>query len=303
MVRSGNLTATRAEILQLVSGAAAIVSDVTVCIDEEVLNRAGEQLKVVANFAVGFDNIDLDACAVRGVVVTNTPGVLTAATAELAVALTLAATRGLSQAEAELRAGRWSTWDPSAYCTPQVSGATVGVIGMGRIGTEYARMMKVFGTEILYCSRSPKPDIAGTLDAQRVSVPELLSRADIISVHVSASSSNRHLIDADALALVKPMAVLVNTSRGSVVDSQAVATALREQRLWGAGLDVYEFEPSVPRELLEAPRAVLLPHIGSATRPARDDMAKLVAHNVVSILQGQGAVTPVPCEPRQTRVK
>lgn len=292
-MRVGGLNVTRAQLRRLVAGAEAIVPDPTVLVDDELLDWCGEQLKVVANFGVGFDNIDLDACERRGITVTNTPKVLDTATAELAVALTLAATRLMSDAEADLRAGRWGTWDPSAYCGPAITGATVGVVGMGRIGKEYARMMKVFAGEILYSARSNKPEAEQSVGARKVDLTDLLRAADIISIHVPALPSTYHLIDRDALRLVKPTAVLVNTSRGSVVDSKAVAEALRDQRLWGAGLDVFETEPEVPKELLEAPHAVLLPHIGSATLRAREDMATLTAQNVIGVLENDRPVTPV----------
>jgi glyoxylate reductase len=247
----------------------------------------------VANFAVGYDLIDVAACAERGIVVTNTPGVLTSATAELAVTLSLAAARGLFDASADLRAGKWSNWKPGAYCGPQVSGSLVGVVGMGRIGEEYARMMRGLGAEIAYWNRSPKPAVEAELGARRLELVELMERADIISVHAAATPATHHLIDAELLEGVKPTAVLVNTARGSVVDEHAVATALREERLWAAGLDVFEREPEVSRDLLEAPRAVLLPHIGSSTWRARNEMSQLVARNVIAVLDGKPPLTPV----------
>jgi glyoxylate reductase len=293
-VRSGGLDAGRAEILALVEGADGVVADATVAVDGELLDRAGPRLRVVANFAVGFDAIDLAACAARGVVVTNTPGVLTGATAELGVALSLAAVRGLFEASADLRDGKWSNWAPAGYCGPQVSGSLVGVVGMGRIGEEYARMMRGLGAEIVYWNRSAKPRAEDALGARRVgSLEELMEQADIISVHAAATPETHHLIDAAMLARVKPTAVLVNTARGSVVDEHAVAAALREGRLWAAGLDVFENEPEVPDDLLQAPRAVLLPHIGSATRRTRDEMSRLVARNVIAVLEGEEPPTPV----------
>lgn len=292
-VRSGGLDASREEILALVEGAAAVVGDPTVRIDAELLDRAGPGLRVVANFAVGFDSIDVAACAERGVIVTNTPGVLTHATAELAVALSLAATRGLFDASAELRAGKWTNWTPAAYAGPQIGGALVGVVGMGRIGEAYARMMLGLGAEIAYWNRSAKPDAEAELGAVRLELEELIERADIISVHAASTPETYHLIDAAKLARARPTAVLVNTARGAVVDGLAVAAALREERLWAAGLDVFEDEPEVPEELLSAPRAVLLPHIGSSTWRTRDEMSRLVARNVVAVLEGEEPLTPV----------
>jgi glyoxylate reductase len=292
-VRSGGVEATPEEILALVEGADAVVADATVKVDAELLDRAGPQLRVVSNFAVGFDQIDVAAAAERDVVVTNTPGVLTSATAELGVALTLAAARGLFDASALLREGGWSSWTPSAFCGPQVSGSTVGVVGLGRIGEEYARMMRGLGAEIVYWNRSAKPAAEADLQAERLDLPDLMARADIISVHAASTPETYHLIDAAMLALAKPTAVLVNTARGTVVDGLAVAAALREERLWAAGLDVFEHEPEVPQELLEAPRAVLLPHIGSSTWRTRGEMSRLVARNVIAVLEGKPALTPV----------
>lgn len=293
-VRSGGLLATRREILALVAGAEAIVSDASIQVDAELLASSGRQLRVVANFAVGYDNIDLHACARAGVIVTNTPGVLSDATAELAVALTLAAARSIFDAAADLRSGRWTHWDPSYRSGPQVGGSVVGVVGMGRIGAEYARMMKGLGAaQILYTSRTPKPELERQLGARQVELVELMRCADIISLHTPASAATYHLIDAAMLALVKPTAVLVNTARGSVLDELALATALVEGRIWSAGLDVFEHEPNVSAELLQAPRAVLLPHIGSATARTRDEMARLVARNVITVLEGGQPLTPV----------
>jgi len=230
--------------------------------------------------------VDLDACRAAEVTVTNTPDVLTNATAELALALTLAAARLIGEAERDLRAGRWRGWDPSAYRGLELSGATVGVVGLGRIGRRYAELLRGFGGEILYSGPSRKADAEQALGARRVELDELLGTADAISLHAPASPATEHLIDADALKRTRPTAVLVNTSRGPLVDLAALAAALREGRLGAAGLDVYEGEPEVPPAILEAPRTVLTPHIGSATVRARDAMARTVAQNVIAVLEG-----------------
>jgi glyoxylate reductase len=271
----------------LVPGSSAIVADPSVPIDAEVLNAAGEELRVVANFAVGHDNVDLAACRERGVIVTNTPDVLTEATAELALALTLAAARRMSDAERDLRAGRWRGWDPAAYRGIEIWGSTVGVVGMGRIGERYARLSHGLGAGIVYSSTSAKPEAESDLDARRLELDELLEAADVVSVHAPASPETHHLISARQLELIGPDGVLVNTSRGSLVDSDALASALQEGTLGAAGLDVYEGEPEVPARLLEAPRCVLLPHIGSATVPSRDGMARAAAENVIAVLEGR----------------
>jgi glyoxylate reductase len=286
-LREGGLDATREQLLELVPGADALIPDPTVPVDGELLDAAGDQLKVSANFAVGYDNVDLDACRERGVTVTNTPDVLTQATAELALALTLAAGRRMSDAERDLREGRWEGWDPAAYRGLELRGATVGVIGMGRIGGRYAELAGALGADILYTSRSPKPQAESELGARRVELPELLTSSEVVSVHAPASEETHRLIGREEIDLIGPDGVLVNTSRGPLVDADAVAQALKDGRLGAAGLDVYEGEPKVPPSLLDAPRAVLLPHIGSATVPSRDGMASTAARNAIAVLEGE----------------
>jgi glyoxylate reductase len=281
---------------RLAPGSAALVADASVPVDEALLEACGEGLRVVANFAVGYDNVDLVACARRGVVVTNTPDVLTNATAELALGLTLAAARRLSDAERELRTGSWSGWDPAAHRGLELTGAVVGVVGLGRIGARYAELLRGFDVELLYAGPRPKPEAERRLGAVRVELPELLRRADTVSLHAPATPATHHLIDAAALALMAPHAVIVNTARGPLVDGPALAAALREGRLGAAGLDVYEGEPAVPTELLQAPRVVLAPHIGSATVKARDAMARTVAENVIAVLEGREPPSPVALE-------
>ena len=285
-VRLGGLEATREDLLELVPGAAALIPDPTVPVDGELLDAAGDGLKVSANFAVGYDNVDLDACRERGVIVTNTPDVLTQATAELALALTLAAGRRMSDAERDLREGRWQGWDPAAYRGLELRGSTVGVIGMGRIGARYAELVAALGARVLYTSRTPKPEAEQAIGASRVELAELLNESDVVSVHAPASDETHRMIGRAEVDLIGPQGVLVNTSRGPLVDADAVAEALKDGRLGAAGLDVYEGEPNVPSSLLDAPRAVLLPHIGSATVPSRDGMARTAAENAIAVLEG-----------------
>jgi glyoxylate reductase len=286
-VRQGGLEATPERMREIAAGAEVLVADATVPVDAELLDAAGPGLRGVANFAVGFDNVDLDECESRGVVVTNTPDVLTNATAELALALTLAAGRMLSGAESDLRGGRWHGWDPAAYRGLELSGATVGVVGLGRIGRRYAELLDGFGVRLLYTSRSAKPDAEAELGAERVELEALLGASDVVSLHLPATPETHHLIDAAALARMRADAVLVNAARGGLVDLAALAEALREGRLGAAGLDVFEGEPEVPAAILEAPRTALSPHIGSATVKARDAMARTVAENVIAMLEGR----------------
>jgi glyoxylate reductase len=286
-VRSGGLDATRERLLELAEGTDAIVADPAVPVNEELLVAAGPGLRLVANFAVGYDNIDLEDCRAHEVVVTNTPDVLTNATAELALALTLAAARRLWDAATDLREGRWTGWDPGAYLGLELSGARFAVVGLGRIGRRYAELVRPMASEILYVATSPKPQAEEALGARRAELREALEQADVVSLHAPASPATRHLIGPAELEVMGSEAVVVNTSRGPLVDADALARALREDAIGAAGLDVYEDEPRVPETLLQAPRCVLAPHIGSATTTARDGMARTVAANVLAVLHGE----------------
>jgi glyoxylate reductase len=289
----GELAPDRDQLLRRVPGAAAIVADPTVPVDTELLDAAGPSLRIVANFAVGYDNVDLDACRERGVVVTNTPDVLTNATAELAVALMLAAARRLGEGERLVRAGRWTGWDPAALLGRELSGSTVGIIGLGRIGLRVAALLRGFEPKLLYTSRTPHPEHESRLGLERVELGELVERSDFVTLHAPQTPETRHLVDEALLERFKPGAVLVNTSRGPLVDTDALAAALRSGRLGAAGLDVFEREPDVEPELLRLENVVLLPHMGSATGTARDGMARLVAENVIAVLAGEAPLTPV----------
>jgi len=270
-----------------VAGAAAIVADPTIPVDAELVDAAGPTLRVVANFAVGYDNIDLEACRERGVVVTNTPDVLTNATAELAVALMLAAARRLGEAERIVRRGDWRGWEPEQLLGRELAGATVGIVGLGRIGSRVADLLKGFSPRLLHTSRR---EHAG---AERRELEQLVADSDFVTLHVPLSAETRHLVDARLLARFKPGSILVNTARGGLVDTEALVQALQRGPLAAAGLDVYEHEPELPRELVELENVVLAPHIGSATRSARDGMARLVAENVIAVLEGREPPTPV----------
>jgi glyoxylate reductase len=285
-IKEGGLDVTTDQLVALAAGVEAIVADPTVEVDERLLEAAGPQLRIVANFAVGHDNVDLEACQRREVIVTNTPDVLTDATAELALSLTLAVARRTTEAETDLRAGRWTGLEPGGYLGLELSGATFGVVGMGRIGRRFAELVAPMAGEIVYTSRTRKADVEREPGASRVGFEELLHRADVVSLHAPASPQTAGLIGRGELKTMKPHAILINTARGSLVDASALAEALREGTIGGAGLDVYEHEPDVPDVLLRAPRCVLLPHIGSATTAARDAMARLVADNVLAALRG-----------------
>ena len=272
------------------AGAAAIVTDPSIPVGADLLDSAGSSLKVVANFGVGYDNIDLDAARARGVRVTNTPGVLTNATAELAVALMLATARRIAEADATVRSGEWALSDADELIGRELAGATVGLVGFGRIARRVAELLRGFDVRLLVTSRSggtPSPGL------ERLELPELLAASDFVSVHVPLTEETRHLIDANALAAMKSGAILINTSRGAVVDTTALIHALRSGHLGAAGLDVYENEPHVPSELRELRGTVLLPHVGSATAATRDAMARLCADNVIAVLDGRDPLTAV----------
>ena len=277
---------TEDELLALAPGSAALVTDLTVPVGDELLDACGDGLKIVANFAVGYDNIDLDACRRRGVAVTNTPDALTNATAELAVTLTLAAARRLTDAERTVREGRWSGWAPGDFRGIELSGAAVGIVGLGRIGTRYAELLRGFGPRLLYTARSAKPE-GEALGAERVELRELLESSDVVSLHAPGSTQTRHMIGREEIGLIGPGGVLVNTARGTLVDADALTAALEEGTLGAAGLDVFEGEPQAPPALLAAPRLTLAPHMGSATFAARDAMARMVAEDVIAALEGR----------------
>jgi glyoxylate reductase len=283
------------ELHEAVPGADALVTLLHDRIDAGVLDAAGGQLRCVANVAVGFDNVDVAAATERDVVVTNTPGVLTEATADLAMALILAVTRRIGEAERLVRAGhRWS-WDMFFMLGMGLAGKTLGVVGLGGIGRAVARRAVAFGMTVVYAAPRPAPaDVERSLGgARHVPLVELLAGADVVSLHCPLTPETRHLIDARALRLMRPSAFLVNTARGPVVDEAALVAALRAGGLAGAGLDVYEREPEVHPALLELENVVLLPHLGSATVETRTAMAVLAAENVVAVLEGRRPPTPV----------
>ena len=287
------LDASRDEMLEAAAGADGLVTDLTFAVDAELLDAAGSRLQVVANFGVGYDNVDLAACAERGVIVTNTPDALTNATAELALALAMAAARDLPGAEKDLREGSWQGWDPRRWRGFELSGATIGVVGAGRIGGRFMELVSGFGGRRLYTSRRRKAKLEEELGAQKVDLEKLLELSDLVSLHLPGGPETHHLIDENSLGLMKQTAILVNTGRGTLVDSAALARALEEGRLGAAGLDVFEGEPAVPRELLTSPRVALAPHIGSATYRSRDEMARIVADNVTGVLEGRTPPNPV----------
>lgn len=283
----------RGDLLEAAKGAATVLATVTEKMDAEFMDACGSSLKVVANMTVGYDNVDLAAAAERGGVVTNTPGVLDETTADVAFMLLLAAARCLGESERTLRAGKWDWWGPKLFMGPDVWGKTLGIVGLGGIGRAVARRAKGFGMEVLYHNRSRNPEAENELNARYLDLDELLETADFVSIHTPLTEETRHLIGASQLENMKPEAVLVNTSRGPIVDEAALAEALAGRRIFAAGLDVYEKEPKVHPKLLELENVVLAPHIGSGSIETRDKMAVLAAENIVVVLSGGKPKTPV----------
>jgi len=257
-------------------------------IDAALLDSAGPRLRAVCNYAVGFDNIDVPACTERGVIATNTPGVLTGATADCAMGLILATARRLCEGDHEMRAGHYKGWEPEYLLGLDLGGATLGIVGFGRIGQALAQRALAFEMTVLYADEQDPP-VAEALRGrvEKVDFDTIVERADVISLHTPLTPSTRHLVDEAVLRRMKSTAVLVNTSRGPVIDEQALVRALREGWIAGAGLDVYEGEPEMAPGLAGCRNAVLAPHLGSATVKTRAAMAELCARNAVAALDGQ----------------
>jgi glyoxylate reductase len=283
---------TRAELLAGVGGADAVLCLLSERIDVEVLDAA-PGLRVVANLAVGFDNIDVEAARTRGVVVTTTPGVLTEATADLAWALLMATARRVAEADALVRRGEWRGFSPTLLLGAPVAGATLGVVGLGAIGAAVARRARGFGMTVLATSRTRRPELEAQVGAAWVTLDELLVRSDFVTLHAPLTERTRHLIDADALARMKPSAILINTARGALVDEAALVDALGDGVIAGAGLDVFEREPALAEGLAARPETVLLPHLGSATTPTRAAMVELACANVIAVIEGRPPPTPL----------
>lgn len=282
------------ELHDAVTGADAVLTMLHDPVDEAFLDAAGPGLRVVANVAVGVDNIDVEACRRRGVIATNTPGVLTEATADLALALILMSTRRLGEAERLVRRGDDWSWSMSFHLGMGLQGRTLGIVGLGQIGTATARRARALGMEIVYAGRRRAPrDVESELSARFATLQEVLGTSDVVSLHCPLTPETHHLIDVSALEAMKPSAFLVNTTRGPVVDEAALVDALRGNLIAGAGLDVFEREPAVHPGLLELENVVLLPHLGSATVETREAMALLAAHNVAAVLRGEQPLTPV----------
>ncbi len=278
----------RAELLNIVAGIDALLPMLTERIDDELLDAAGPQLKIVANHAVGYDNIDVAAAKRHSVIVTNTPGVLTETTADFAWTLMMAAARRVGEGERFLRAGQWTCWSPMQLLGMDIHGATLGIFGLGRIGQAMARRASGFGMKVLYTdSYRLAEDTEKALNVTHVDKETLVRKSDFISCHCPLTPETRHAFSTAEFAAMKPSVVFVNTSRGPVVDEAALAEALKTGKIFSAGIDVFEHEPKVHPALLECENAVLIPHLASASVETRSRMAAIAAQNIVACLRGE----------------
>lgn len=279
--------ATPREMAEGVPGVTGLLPVNGAGVDAAVLEAAGPALKMVAQFGVGYDNIDVRACTARGVMVSNTPDVLTEATADLTFGLLLAAARRFQEGVAAARADRWQ-WAQGLLWGHDVAGATLGIIGMGRIGAAVARRAKGFGMRLLYHSRQPKPELESALGLRYCALSELLAQSDFVSLHSALTPETRHILNASAFARMKPSALVVNTGRGGLVDQPALLEAVRTGRIAGAGLDVTDPEPPAPDDpILHEPRILVTPHIGSASIAARTGMTRVCVENLLAALRGE----------------
>jgi glyoxylate reductase len=289
------------ELAREVAGADALITLVHDPVTETVL-RAGKNLKIVAQYGVGLDNIDRAAAAACGIIVTNTPNVLTDATADMTLALLLALARRVVEGDRVVRSGEFSGWEPDLLLGSDLKGKIFGVLGPGRIGRAVARRARAFGMTVIACGRSPR-DEDDPDDPPRVSFDELLRRSDVVSIHLPLNEETRHLFSAETFAKMKAGSWLLNTSRGAIVDEAALARALAEGLPAGAGLDVFENEPGVTAALLESDRVVLTPHVGSATHETRREMARMVVEDVRRVLSGEKPLRAVPPESTRERMR
>jgi len=290
----GEGTMPREAFLARARGASGILCTLADRVDEELMEAAGPSLSVVSNFAVGVNNVDVAGATRRGIRVCNTPDVLTDATADLGFALLLSAARKVSDADRFVRAGSWTGWDPWGLLGVPVAGKTLGIVGMGKIGSAVARRSRGFSMKVLYHNRRRiPPSKEAELGASYRDLDALLEESDFVVLCVPLTPETRGLLSAERLGRMKRTAVLVNIARGKVVDEEAVATALAEGRLFGAGLDVFEKEPRIHPKLLSAPSAVLLPHLGSATGETREAMGRLATENLLAVLEGREPPCPV----------
>ncbi|MDR3668446.1 MAG: D-glycerate dehydrogenase [Ignavibacteriaceae bacterium] len=279
-------------LIKNIRNADGLISLLSDKIDKNLID-AMPKCRIIANYAVGYNNIDLDYARSKGIIVTNTPDVLTESTADITLALTLACARRLPEGQKIMKTNKFKGWGPKLLLGIELSGKYFGIIGAGRIGTAVAIRAKAFGTKILYCSNHKNDFLESVTGAKKVPLAKLLSLSDIISLHLPLTPKSYHLLNKDNLKLLKPNAILINTARGEIVDEKELIKLLKNNKIFAAGFDVYENEPNINPDLLKLKNVVLLPHVGSATFEARNKMAELAAQNVIAVLSGRKAITPV----------
>ena len=282
----------KSELIKKVKQVDAIISLLTDKIDKEVIDGM-QRCKVIANYAVGFNNIDVEYAKSKGIIVTNTPNVLTDSTADLTLALVLACLRRFNEGEEMVRTNKFKGWRPKLLLGYELKDKVFGIVGMGRIGFAVAKRAFAFGCKIVYYSNNRKDEAEKLFNAKRVSLRALIRNSDIISLHMPLTSNTKNLLNAELLSLMKPSSVLINTARGEVLDEKFLISLLKKKKIFAAGFDVYENEPNINPELLKLKNAVLLPHLGSATHEARNAMSELAAKNVIAVLTGKKPLTPV----------
>lgn len=279
-------------LLEKVKECEALISLLTEKIDREVIDLM-PKCKIIANYAVGYNNIDIDYAKKKNILVTNTPDVLTESTADLTMALVLACARRLSEGEKLLRSGKFKGWKPKLLLGMELKEKTFGILGAGRIGTAVARRAKSFGTNIIYVDSNRNQKLENETNAKKVSLNYLLKNSDILSVHLPLNSQTYHFLNQEKLNLLKRNSILINTTRGEIIDEKALIKLLKSEKLMEVGLDVFENEPHINSELLKFQNVLILPHLGSATKEARDGMAELAVKNVINVLKKKPALTPV----------
>jgi glyoxylate reductase len=291
-IYKGKKYLSQSELIKNVRNADAVISLLTNKFNAEVIDEI-KKCKVISNYAVGFNNIDVGYAKQKNIVVTNTPDVLTDATADLAITLALACSRRVTEGERIVRSKKFKGWKPKLLLGIELKNKNFGILGAGRIGTATALRAKAFGSKIIYYSRSRKLELEEKTNAKKVSLNKLLSDSDFISIHLPLNSETYHLLNKQKLNLLKKSSIIINTARGEIIDEKALIQVLKSKKIFAAGLDVYENEPDVNSELLKLNNAILLPHIGSATEDTRNAMAELAAKNVVNVLEGKKPITPV----------
>ena len=291
--KSSNLK--KSELKKMVVGQDAILCLLADKIDKEIIDAAGKQLKVIANYAVGCDNIDIATARAKGIIVTNTPGVLTQAVAEHAMALLITIARRIPESDKFLRQNKYKGWEPELFLGNELCGKTLGIVGMGRIGGAVAKIAaKGYNMKVVYFDNGKSnPELDKTISSSNVNLTELLKTSDFVSIHVPLLPSTRHLIGKKELGLMKKTAYLVNTARGPVIDEKALVNALKNKKIAGAALDVFEFEPKLSPGMSSLTNIVITPHIASATIETRTAMAELAVNNIIAVLSGQPAITKV----------